>query len=201
MQKSEQINELATALAKAQASVKAALKDHSNPFFKSKYADLSSVWEACRKALSENGLSVSQLPSTGEGQAVGLETMLLHSSGQWLSEKMTAPVAKWDAQGIGSAITYLRRYALAAMVGVVADEDDDGEKAVGRNGSGKAEIVKIDQKVKDAVVTQSREAIASGDDLKLKQIWSEFDTDQKVVLWGLFNSQERRTMKELMGPQ
>ncbi len=104
-----------------------AVKDNANPFFKSKYADLSSVWEACREALVDHGLAVIQTASTNEHGA-SVETMLCHSSGEWVSETLTLPLAKHDAQGIGSALTYARRYGLSAIVGV-APEDDDGEGA------------------------------------------------------------------------
>ena len=127
MNRSEQINELATALAKAQGAVKGALKDSTNPHFRSAYADLSSVWEACREALSANGIAVVQAPSSIEA-GVCVETMLMHSSGQWCSETLSIPVQKADAQGFGSALTYCRRYGLASMVGV-APEDDDGNAA------------------------------------------------------------------------
>ena len=127
MLKSENINELGSALAKAQGAIEGALKDTANPFFKTKYADLSSVWDACRQQLTVNGLSIVQTPTEAES-GIGVETMLIHSSGQWLSNTFTMPVSKADAQGVGSAITYARRYALAAMVGV-APEDDDGNAA------------------------------------------------------------------------
>ena len=127
MLKSENINELGSALAKAQGAIEGALKDTANPFFKSKYADLSSVWDACRQQLTVNGLSIVQTPTEAEN-GIGVETMLIHASGQWLSNTFTMPVSKADAQGVGSAITYARRYALAAMVGV-APEDDDGNAA------------------------------------------------------------------------
>ena len=132
MNHSENINELATALAKAQLTIKGAKRDEANPFFKSKYADLASVWEACRDSLAVNGLSVVQFPEAAEGDAVKVCTMLLHNSGEWMSSELVLPVGKLDAQGFGSAITYARRYALAAAVGV-APEDDDAEAAVGRN--------------------------------------------------------------------
>lgn len=124
------LGELAKALAKAQGAIKGAKKDSTNPHFKSRYADLASIWEACRGPLSENGLSVLQLPSAKEG-LVRITTRLLHSSGEWIVGELVIPVSKWDAQGVGSAISYGRRYALAAMVGVVAD-DDDAETAVAR---------------------------------------------------------------------
>jgi|SRR5215469_5454580 len=130
MNRSEQINELAAALAKAQGAMKPALKDSANPFFKSSYADLASVWHVCQKPLTDNGLSVSMLTEYGESD-VWLETILMHSSGQWISGKYPIRPIKNDPQGIGSAITYAKRYALAAMVGVVT-EDDDGNAASGR---------------------------------------------------------------------
>ncbi len=131
LNKSEQINELATALAKAQGAMEAASKDTANPFFKSKYADLASIMEAVRKPFADNGLSYVQSPSydksTGE---VTVDMILMHSSGQFIVGAVSLPVSKADAQGVGSAITYGRRYILAAMCGVVAD-DDDGNAAVG----------------------------------------------------------------------
>jgi len=127
---SESIAELAKALAKAQAAMKPVPKDSENPFFKSKYADLAAVWENCRKPLTENGLAVIQIPEN-EGEEVVITTILAHESGEWISGKLRLPPTKTDPQGVGSAITYGRRYALAAMVGVCAeDEDDDAEGAV-----------------------------------------------------------------------
>ena len=127
IQHSENLQELATALAKAQAKVKGAAKDSLNPHFQSKYADLSSIWDACRDALTSNGFSVAQFPGFENG-VVTLDTMLLHSSGQWIRGTSGAPIGKQDAQGVGSALTYLRRYALAAVASV-SPEDDDGQAA------------------------------------------------------------------------
>lgn len=129
MQTSETIADLATALAKAQAQIKPASKDATNPHYKSRYADLPAVWEACRKPLTDNGLSVIQMPvDAGEGR-VGLTSILLHTSGQYVSSTVSTKLTQDSAQGLGSALTYLRRYALAALVGIVADEDDDGNAA------------------------------------------------------------------------
>lgn len=134
MNRSEAVNELTTALAKAQAVMTGAKKDAENPHFRSKYADLASVWEACRDALTKNGLSVVQSPrlvGVGEsGWLVEVETTLFHASGQFLSDTLAVPVTKVDAQGVGSALTYARRYSLSAFVGV-APEDDDANAAVG----------------------------------------------------------------------
>lgn len=123
------LNELAAALAKAQGQLKAAIKDATNPHFKSSYADLASVWEACRKPLSDNGLSVVQVPVEAPAGYVGLRTVLLHSSGQSISEVFYMPVSQPNnPQSVGSALTYARRYALSAYVGI-APEDDDGNSA------------------------------------------------------------------------
>lgn len=130
MERSPEINELAAALAKAQASIEGAAKSNINPAFKSKYADLASVWDACRGPLTANGLSVAQLPSIEDGGRVAVRTMLLHASGQYVAETLSVVPVKTDPQGVGSAITYLRRYGLSAMVGVAPD-DDDGNAASG----------------------------------------------------------------------
>lgn len=123
------IEKLAEALAKAQAQIKGAVKSADNPYFKSKYADLSEVWEVIRKPLSDNGLSVVQLPGWDKDTGrVTLTTMLLHTSGQKISSTISMRPEKDTPQAVGSAITYARRYALAAMVGVV-QEDDDGQEA------------------------------------------------------------------------
>lgn len=131
MQKSETIGELAKALALAQGEIQNAKKDSENPFFRSKYADLAAVREACQEPLSKHGLAVIQLPKTTiteEGPFISVETILCHSSGEWVSEELGALPVKTDPQSIGSCITYLRRYSLSAVAGV-ASEDDDGNAA------------------------------------------------------------------------
>lgn len=128
MNQSEQIDQLATALSKAQGEVEGAKKDANNPHFKSKYADLESVWTACRAALTSNGLSVLQSPGLTHDGVMHMTTQLSHASGQWIRGEMSLPLSKVDPQGAGSALTYMRRYALAAFVGV-APEDDDGNAA------------------------------------------------------------------------
>ncbi len=118
---------LAGALAKAQGLMAGAKKDSTNPHFKSSYADLASIWDACRDPLSTNGLAVVQIPGSS-GKDVEVTTLLLHSSGEFIRSSYTMPVTGPGPQGVGSAITYARRYSLAAMVGV-APEDDDGNAA------------------------------------------------------------------------
>lgn len=131
MNKSEDITKLAIALSVVQSIIQGAKKDSLNPHFKKPYADLTSVWDACREPLTKNGLSVAQLPGKDEyGHYV--ETMLIHDSGQWIKSRAYVTPVKDDPQAIGSAITYARRYGLSAMVGV-CPEDDDAEGAMNRN--------------------------------------------------------------------
>ncbi len=130
MNKSESLKNLATALHKAQGQIKHAVKDAANPFFKSRYADLVSVWDAMRDAFQANGLSVSQMPDM-DGENPVLVSILMHTSGEFLESRIKLNPAKNDPQGIGSCISYYRRYALQAIAGVCAD-DDDGEAAHGR---------------------------------------------------------------------
>lgn len=125
---SETIGELAKALAAAQGAMTSAAKDAANPHFKSRYADLSSIMDACRGPLAANHLSVTQLPGRREDGSVMLTTLLMHASGEHVGCILSAKPAQENPQVIGSILTYLRRYALAAVVGVVSD-DDDGEAA------------------------------------------------------------------------
>lgn len=126
---SSTIAKLAEALAKAQSQMRAATKDSKNPHFGNMYADLASIWEACREPLSANGLSVAQAPAGGPSE-VTVHTMLMHVSGEWMSSSLTMRPAQATPQAMGSCITYARRYSLSAMVGIAPD-DDDGNAASG----------------------------------------------------------------------
>ena len=128
------IGALSTALATAQATIAGAAKDRVNPAFKSSYATLASVFDAWQAVGPAQGLSVTQLPGAIVEGKVTLTTILAHKSGEWMRETLSIPVTKQDAQGYGSALTYARRYALAAFVGVCPD-DDDGNAAVAGRGS------------------------------------------------------------------
>jgi ERF superfamily protein len=136
MTTSEQIGELAAALAQAQGEMEGAKKDAANPYFKSKYADLASVREACMPSLNKHGIAVLQSPTTEPladgGVFVSVETRMLHSSGQWMSGIVSAAAKDGSPQAVGSCITYLRRYSLQSFASV-APEDDDGEAAQGRS--------------------------------------------------------------------
>jgi hypothetical protein len=128
MQTSETLGKFADALAKAQGTMKAATKNALNPHYSSRYADLDAIMDACRVALSAHGIAVNQFVTAVEA-LVTVTTRLTHTSGEWVASSL--PVRARDAtpQSIGSAISYGRRYGLAALAGVVADEDDDGEAA------------------------------------------------------------------------
>lgn len=125
---SEQINELVAAIVKAQVKMVPASKDHVNPYFKSKYADLPSCWEAVA-CFRDEGVAITQSPMEGPDGFILLDTQLSHISGQWMRSRLKIRVAKDDPQGYGSAITYARRYALGCMTGLVTEEDDDGNAA------------------------------------------------------------------------
>lgn len=131
MQQSESIAGLAAALVQFQGQVEGAKKTAVNPHLKNKYADLASIWEAIREPLSAAGLSVVQLPAPSDAGTLKLRTRLIHASGEWLESEIQMPLAKSDPQGYGSALTYARRYSLAAMLGII-QEDDDGEAAMKR---------------------------------------------------------------------
>ena len=135
MNKSESIKSLAAALNKAQAAMGGASKDAKNPFFKSNYADLGSVVAAIKEPFASNGLSYTQFPIE-DGGRIGVETILMHESGEWMANSFTVNLTKQDAQGAGSAITYARRYALQAIAGIPS-EDDDGNAASQGNASSK----------------------------------------------------------------
>ena len=205
MNKSDSIKELATALAKAQGEIKGAVKDSANPFFKSKYADLSSVVEAIRAAFSKHGLSYIQTVSESEKDEVRVETIILHSSGDWISCGILAlPVSKADAQGYGSALTYARRYSLSAAVGV-APEDDDGNAAA----KAKPTITpttgakqQIESAERRAVVEKTASAAldwlnqGAVDDALLTIENADLDPEEKVYLWTFFDSKQRSSMKK-----
>lgn len=127
-QELQELGKLALALSKAQAKFKHVEKNATNPFYKSKYSTLDSIIDASRDILADNELAVSQWPITQDNKA-GIKTLLLHSSGQYLEDILLLPVKEQTAQAYGSAITYARRYSMAAILNLASDEDDDGHGA------------------------------------------------------------------------
>lgn len=128
MKTSQTVEKIAPALLKAQKEITFAVKDSTNPHFKSSYADLESVIEAIKKPLNDNGIIFIQSFSPSESGKLNLTTRLMHESGEWIEDELTMPLQKNDAQGYGSAATYSRRYALAAITGLY-QADDDGNEA------------------------------------------------------------------------
>jgi hypothetical protein len=176
-EQSETINELAAALSKAQGKITGALKDSANPFFKSKYADLASVWDACRASLSENGLAVVQFPESDDS-GLYVITTLTHSSGQWMRSRLRLTPKDDSPQAAGSAITYGRRYALASAVGV-AQVDDDGNaaSATGQKPDQKPDKVWNRDDTKRATETAQRLIKAVNEGKDVLEIWDEFSSD------------------------
>lgn len=197
-------------MAKAQGAIVAAIKDKSNPHYKSSYADLAGVWEACRKPLSDNGLSVMQFPLVSGDGWLHMETVVAHSSGQSISRVFAIPLEKANAHGYGSAITYARRFCLAAAVGVAPDDDDDGNAASLKQKSTEApkgvtptanslERVRperLDYMTQVADETHAFLNAGSVEDAVLVVENSTLDADEKVHFWTLFDSSERSKMKK-----
>jgi hypothetical protein len=148
MGQSETIGALAGALAKAQGAMNHAAKGSVNPHFRNRYADLASVLDACRAELAANGIAVLQ-PVRVEGKTVTVSTVLAHSSGEWMSCDLSSEARAAGPQEVGSVITYLRRYGLAAMAGVASD-DDDGEAGAGRGKQPRRESPEERQERQDA---------------------------------------------------
>ena len=136
MKTSETLAELSSALNKAQSEMSGAKKTAKNPFFKSNYANLEEVIHCIKEPFADNGLSFMQFPITSDGFA-GVETIILHSSGEWVSNEFMLKCSKNDPQGMGSAITYARRYGLQSACGIPS-EDDDGNAATSAPAAKKA---------------------------------------------------------------
>ena len=162
MNTSESIKNLAYALYKAQAEMGGAVKDSKNPFFKSDYADLTSVIKAIKEPFANHGLSYTQFPTNEEGR-IGVVTMLMHESGEYLEHSYTLPTTKADPQSAGSAITYARRYALQSIAGIPT-ADDDAESAMIRNNQSKTAVVSEDMSA------------------EIKALLAEYGVDVKVFL-------------------
>lgn len=197
MNQSENINELATALAKAQGAIGTASKDKTNPHFKSSYADLASVWEACRDPLSANGLAIIQTTAPTDTGIV-LHTILTHSSGQWIRGVMVVdPGPKGGMQPLGSALTYARRYSLSALVGI-SPADDDGNAAQQNHGGAPAQrrtqappkqSAKLKEAIRDIQAAGSQSELAAvGGSLKGMQLTPEDREQAKVAYAAKLNT-------------
>ncbi len=213
MKKSESIKELATALSKAQSQLRGAHKDSVNPFFKSKYADLESIWEAIRQPLADNDLAITQLTTIvelfTEHTGACIETMLMHKSGEWIMGEFPVMTKDNSAQAMGSGVSYARRYALAAIMGVY-QTDDDGEAAQPRTSPAIREAVKnVMPRVAERLTNEGPdpkdkylEAVnlsrLQGPDPKVKSaVESEYDNNP-LAPGGVFNSAPPTDAKGLL---
>jgi len=175
--------DLMGAIAQAQAKIENAEKDAKNPHFNSKYATLASVYAACRTALAEAGIAVIQAPFNLPDGDIGVATMLGHSSGQWLKARLYCKPGKYDAHGLGSVITYMRRYSLSAMVGV-APEDDDGNAAVGKPSEQRASPPprqQAQQRSQDGQQQASQANGAEPEDAKRARIQAAYNAISKEI--------------------
>ena len=213
MKTSDSIKDISAALAKAQAIMAGARKDATNPHYKSRYADLAAVWEACRKALTDNEIAVVQMTNTSEKDEIIVETRLVHSSGEWMEGRLALPVSKADAQGFGSALTYARRYGLSAAVGI-APEDDDGNLAAaakpikqayanGEAHTARAVAVDAFEAMSEESKTWLREQAIEIIDIAEKNgnlhahiEAQNYDTEEKLALWSLLPSNVRSAIKK-----
>jgi hypothetical protein len=144
MNRSDTLGLIAPALVKALAKIEGAAKKATNGGFKTKYATLETVIDASKDILAAEGLTLIQLPGACVGGVLNLETILMHESGEWISGEMGIALGKTDPQGVGSALTYARRYAQMAALNMPA-VDDDGEAAMGRNANTPAQNQRIEQ--------------------------------------------------------
>lgn len=151
MEKSESIKNIAIALNEFQRDVETIKKTETNPFFKSKYASLNDILNVIRQPLADNGLSFVQFP---KGKYC-LDTMLLHTSGEWLSESYEMQPTKNDPQGAGSVITYQRRYALGAILRLNIDVDDDANAASEKDKVTTVMIMKADELVRTSTLDEN----------------------------------------------
>ena len=225
MNRSQSLEQLATALAAAQGQMAGALKDSENPFYQSRYADLASVWKACRKALADNQLSVVQSADAGvnaEIIGVTVTTLLIHSSGQWIESELTLWPKDSSPQAVGSAISYARRYSLAAMVGVY-QADDDAERAQDHQQTGFMgglatpvipKATGTAQQAVDAAWAAGEKpligpkgmngvlAAIEAEDVKMMRLaWNDATGLGTVSdIWRLLNTKQKKLARELLGP-
>lgn len=208
MNHSEQLNELSTALAKAQAAMDNPTFDSVNPHFKSKFASLGAVLQAILPPLNAEGLTLSQWPISN-GEAAGCRTLLAHSSGQWIEQEFLIPVDKHNAHGYASAVTYAKRIAAQSVAGVVGDTDDDANAAVGDNVKGEkkppsASPAEFKKECFDSLPVKQQEHLRRfaaditamvdeerGTDAYLLIEEQRFDDREKPALWYLLESHIR----------
>ena len=206
MNKSESIAELAKALCKAQSEMGGAVKDAKNPFFKSSYADLTSVIKAIKEPFNNNGLSYIQFPVTSSGgNGVGVKTVLMHTSGQFIESEFYLPLVKADPQAGGSAITYARRYALQALAGIPT-ADDDAEAAMFRNEPNVNQVCDEASKRNTQSIRAIKEYLQDPTESNVafaKEAFGEISHEDQMAMWHAptkvpsapFTTEERKLLK------
>ena len=206
MNKSESIAELAKALCKAQSEMGGAVKDAKNPFFKSSYADLTSVIKAIKEPFNNNGLSYIQFPVTSSGgNGVGVKTVLMHTSGQYIESEFYLPLVKADPQAGGSAITYARRYALQALAGIPT-ADDDAEAAMFRNEPNVNQVCDEASKRNTQSIRAIKEYLQDPTESNIafaKEAFGEISHEDQMAMWHAptkvpsapFTTEERKLLK------
>jgi len=193
MKMSDTISALAGALSKAQGMIDDASKESKNDHFKSRYADLASVRDAIREPLALNDLAVVQGPRRAEGGGgVEVETMILHKSGEWISEIVFIPVNKWDAHGVGSGITYGRRYGLMALLCIAAD-DDDGNAAAAKGAPAPVEVKKLPKEEYDSLAADAKTVAENLGIAGLTEWWKALNTEQRSA----FTEKDRAAWKKI----
>lgn len=200
---SEQINELAAALAIAQGKITGALKDSANPFFKSKYADLASVWDACREHLSANGLAVIQTTENVSPEVITVVTTLAHKSGQWISGVLTMTPKDASPQAAGSCLTYARRYALAAIVGVAQVDDDANAATHGKtfgDKSGRPDTSAVDPELRDQYAQDFAKALLAFDDARIVELQKTLSPQAELftAVWDALNAKQRGEIRKII---
>jgi len=202
MNQSGSITDLATALCLAQAEMGGAIKDSNNPFFKSSYADLTSVIKVIKEPFARHGLSFVQLPVTSVGgNGVGVSTMLMHNSGQWLQGEYLLPMDKVTPQGAASSITYARRYALQSLVGIPS-VDDDSEMAMYRNDPvpvSAPPAKRVSKALMQSLMTLVIEAEATGEHTLMNEALAELDENEKQKLWGQCTGKQQEFIRSKKG--
>ena len=218
MKQSESITDLATALCLAQAEMGGAIKDSNNPFFNSNYADLTSVIKVIKEPFAKYGLSFVQLPVTSAGgNGVGVSTMLMHKSGQWLQGEYLLPMDKVTPQGAGSAITYARRYALQSLVGIPSVDDDselamfgfdrneDNTVVIDMTLEGLSETVsappakRVSKKLMQDLMALVIESEATGEHTVMNEALAELDENEKQKLWSQLTGKQQEFIRSKKG--
>jgi len=196
MKKSENITDLAAALCLAQAEMGGATKNSTNPHFKSSFADLASVISVIKPAFFKHGLSFIQLPITSEGgKGIGVSTMLMHSSGQWIEGEYLLPLEKVTPQGAGAAITYARRYGLVSLVGIPQVDLDAEDISVQVPAVVEPPQKRVSKTLVQSVVALVISSQASEETSELVEALAELDEIEKQVIWKQLTTKQKEFVR------